>query len=1192
MKTGADKLRFQRILRRHLAGARARFLLVGLAEWLGAVAATAGWTLLLAGLPGSLPAPVRIVMLALAAVPVVLVARRALLRPLARLGGLRRFARALERRGDFHNQIVAAEEASRLPARWDRRAGVSEALVSRLLAAAAGRVATLDPRRLLPVPDAAGRVAAFAVAALCLAWIVVVQPPVVVRGWQRLSDPLRPENPAPASGLYLEAGPETVAAGGDLLLAARDFGSPRGPVVCEVRFGRADWTSLPAAPDSAAEGPFHRYTTRIERVTDPLAYRFRRDGLVTPERRVEVLHPPLLTGFAARVEPPAYTRLPAADHPRVPARLRVPEGSRVAWRGRVDRPVARAFAATGAGDTLDFTVRGDSLARAGRIDEPLSFTLHLEDERGLRGGGGLGYELLIVPDAQPRARLLRPDDDGLLPLDGRIVLRAEVEDDFGLEGVALQYRSLDETVILADDEAAWIPIPLTPPPADAAAPREAVSPLGRAAMTLLGPEPPAAAAAKAWDLLLDAGDLDLVPGDVLRLRLVALDNRRPGPPGRGVSREILLTVPSAAEVLAEESATEADRLADLEELRERSARMSADLERIERELRRDPEPDFARRQEMEGAVARQDQLQQELSAMANALRQDLDDLAARNLTSVPLLEKMEEVAALLDALQSEELDRLRERMREAMDRLAPEEIREAIEDVARRQQEFAERLDRAIALLREMQRQQELEGLTAMIERMIREQQELIDAAAESEPQAQGERPEQGDPGDQEQLSSEAAEQARRQEALARELARLEERLQELLERALSERAPSADGSPRPSDEALEKALREALAELAEEAAESSMDEAARRLDEQSFDEAGKSQREAMRSLASLYSVLRRGQESMEAAMEQHVVEGLRGLAFDVIALSRRQEEIAARIPGDLSGLRATGLTRGQGRVLRATRSLRERVREVLGMSPMISGRLIADLDRVTELQDASLRNLEAGWGSQARESARDGLGAMNRFVINLLTSAQSVSQGGSGGMPSPAFSQRLQQMAREQAGLNGLSDMLNRQRRANGLSEETRAGMERLRGDQQRLARGMAELAEREGREAADERRLLGDLEDLAAEMESVVRDLGEGVLDDDVLRRQERILSRMLDAHNSVRERDFSTRRESRGAVGSYAPQRGETGPPPDAGDTDAFELRRRRIEQLPLEYRDLVRRYFRALERARAEEAGGES
>ena len=49
---------------------------------------------------------------------------------------------------------------------------------------------------------------------------------------------------------------------------------------------------------------------------------------------------------------------------------------------------------------------------------------------------------------------------------------------------------------------------------------------------------------------------------------------------------------------------------------------------------------------------------------------------------------------------------------------------------------------------------------------------------------------------------------------------------------------------------------------------------------------------------------------------------------------------------------------------------------------------------------------------------------------------------------------------------------------------------------------------------------------------------------------------------------------------------------GPPPDAGDTDAFELRRRRIEQLPLEYRDLVRRYFRALERARAEEAGGES
>jgi hypothetical protein len=97
---------------------------------------------------------------------------------------------------------------------------------------------------------------------------------------------------------------------------------------------------------------------------------------------------------------------------------------------------------------------------------------------------------------------------------------------------------------------------------------------------------------------------------------------------------------------------------------------------------------------------------------------------------------------------------------------------------------------------------------------------------------------------------------------------------------------------------------------------------------------------------------------------------------------------------------------------------------------------------------------------------------------------------------------------------------------------------------------------------------------------MEHVARDLADGLVTDETLERQERILGRLLDAHNAARERDFSPRRESRSADRVFARQQGE-----DANTTpteeDPFQLRYQPVEKAPLEYRELVRRYFRAIE-----------
>jgi len=316
------------------------------------------------------------------------------------------------------------------------------------------------------------------------------------------------------------------------------------------------------------------------------------------------------------------------------------------------------------------------------------------------------------------------------------------------------------------------------------------------------------------------------------------------------------------------------------------------------------------------------------------------------------------------------------------------------------------------------------------------------------------------------------------------------------------------------------------------------------------------------------------------AAWPQQVAGTLRRIAFDVLALSAREEDLAGRIPANLRDVRAPGLTRDQARILRALRSLREGLRTLLGSSPMLSMGLLRRLDAAAGRVESSRSFLESGWGLDAAREARAGLGAMNALVINLLTSAESGGGGGAGS--SPLLSERLRRLAGKQAGLNGLAEALRRGMNGRDASDmEQRAAMRRLQADQRSLAEETRE-AEIESRLDPEEaRRMLGDLGDLSEQMESVARDLGQGVLDERTLRRQERILGRLLDAHNSVRRRDFSMLRRSRSADGAASDQIAD--PIPSASDRDAAaaRVRRRSLDRVPLEYRDLVRRYYRSLE-----------
>jgi hypothetical protein len=1168
----------------------------------------------------------------------------------------------IEAAADFNNHVVAAEEAGRRSDRWPDDLPVVAELKRRLLSRAAKVLPLVTPLDLVRRRHERFSWLVFGSALAVGAALFLTVPDEMEVGLGRLVEPSSGILTAPTGGLYADRGIRQVVAGKDVDLVGLDFGSGFEQAVAEIKIGRGTWQTVPTRSGVVLETPvgypdlYNRWEAAALTVHEDFSWRFRRGERVSEVRTVEIKHHPLLTQLSGEIIPPKYTRLPRRTLERLPAWIEVPAGSRLVLKGLINHRVVEANLVAN-GDTVSLTNEGLQIGGQLDVATDQEFTISLLDDFGLSNGSPLRYEVAAALDAVPGVSLSRPGDDGVLPIAGEFVLLAEAADDFGLSSLSLMVST--GKTIASDDERSdrWTRVIFWRHDVeqDEAGEQwqEVATSAGKLRLKVQPLETYASGLRARMRLTLLADDLDLVAGDALELMVEAVDNKEPAPAGKSRSAVLRLQLPSAGDVLTTQAEANSERMSELEAMRQRSRTLNVDLDRLTRELMKNPTPDWTRQQEMEAAITRQQKLQQELGRVAEQLQAELNKMAQSQLASEAQLQKADEMNELLNQNNSDQLGKLLEKMQDGSSQASPEEVAQAMKEVAKNQADMARRLDAALAMLKRMAQQQELEGLTALLEKMIQKQQELADLSraleAQQESEAEGDEETagsedegaesdsaesedggsesdsadaEGEPSESQDASSEnpesssdsaenesgesseqdsdaepktgseeqsgeqdggespsepsAEELARRQEALEEELAQLQEKLEEALENLREENA----ANPRESNEEMADAMEKALEQVEQQQEKDSMGKASEQLEQMDPSEAAKMQEQALRDLGSLYSVLLESQQAMEQAMKMEQVGSLRGFAADMLALSAKQEEISQMIPAQLRDVQSLQLTRNQHRVQRAAGQVRLGVGELMAESPNRMMKIMGQLDDLIEAMGTSVQAMEDNRAPIARRQARESLSQTNRIVIGLLTEAQMQGQSGGSGQSSPSSaSEKLQEMAQEQAKLNGVTEELRQMLANRGKSQKSRSEMRRLGSQQAEMAQRMGEIADEQA-ERKEGDRLLGDLGQMGRDMESIGQDIEEGLVSEETLIRQERILSRMLDARNSARRRDYNNRRESNSSDEVYADQRGG-GLESDSENENSFRLRYHPLEQAPMEYRDLVRRYFTALD-----------
>lgn len=916
------------------------------------------------------------------------------------------------------------------------------------------------------------------------------------------------------------------------------------------------------------EGIFHEYPVRRDSVD---LFRYSISGLYgdvevfagsfwlgesvnSDTHKVRVISTPFVASLNGTVTAPAYTGNPPTLISQADADITSISGSKVTISLTSNKDLDSAWiqylkAGSTGEDTTTIKLKTTHSSATGNftISGSGTWSLHVRDTEGLVNREPPTYRINALYDEPPRIALIRPRTDSDLDKSGLLPMSISLSDDFGFTRLTLFYKLVKSRYADPDKDFSSLQIPFNQSSRIVEVPY-------------------------LWNL----NKVGITPEDIIEFYVEVADNDRISGPKTARTGMLKVRLPSINEVFAQADATQSKVERELEQIAKQAENLRRESEQLQRELARQQtrpdgkkqEPDWKERRQAEELVKKQEELQSKVQEMAKNLEEMTKKLQNHQAISPETLEKYRELQELMQKVKSPELDKMAEQMRNALENMDQKALQEALKNYTFNEEQFKQSIERTINLLKRIQTEQKTEELARRAEELT-DKQEALKRKSEST-----------NPNDKEGLK----ELSREQQALKKDFDKLASEAQ-ALEKAMKEL-----GTNMPL-----KSMENASAELKPQETSLAMQEAASQMEKGNPESASHNQQNASENLQRFAQQMKSVQREMRRNMAKEAMRQMQKSANDLIELSKQQEELRDRTQAsDQSGSQFPQLAQQQKKIQDALSSVANSMMQLSQKSMAVTPEMASDLGNAMQAMKDAISHLAERQGGQAVQDQSSALSSLNSAIGKMTESlaqmmdGEGAGQGGQGQSPGMGKGQgqspfeRLQQLAGEQQGINDGMQKLGADGKPS--NSQQRAEMGRLAAQQGKALRAMEEL-DREIKESPRRDRPAGDLRAITEDMREVFSDLQSGNITPETSMRQERILSRLLNASRSLNERDFEKQRESRSADDITRDS------PPDLinGTLESrIVSQRQAIEKLrqayTKDYESLIRLYFEILQRER--------
>jgi len=898
------------------------------------------------------------------------------------------------------------------------------------------------------------------------------------------------------------------------------------------------------------KGEEETFEFTIPKIQAEKKFHFESAGFSSSEYLINVATRPNLKSFDVYISYPPYLEMEPDRFSNV-GNLEIPEGSVVTWSFQPLEASSLSMEFKSAKDTIRIqNIDNQSVEAKKQFFRSDEYEIKLKNEYS-ENSQRIAYAVNVIPDRYPEIRLNVFQDTTLYSF---IILAGNLDDDYGINKLKVFYQLQGSK---KSDEYASFEIPLASHQNSQSFYHE-------------------------WTL----NDLGLKEGNQLNYFLQVWDNDGINGSKSTKTGTYSFKIPTKEDLKKEIEASSGRSENKIEETIEKAKDLNKKLDDAENRLKGKKDLDWQDQNLIKDILNQKQELEKALQELSDENKSNALKRQRFQEENDRIREKVEQLQKLMDELLDDETKKLYEELQKLLEEnKSPEDYQRLLDQINKKEDNLEKELERTLELFKKMKFEYKLNEAIKDLEELAKEQEELADKTLpKTEDQQDGQEQNKKDQKEEvQQQNKDQGENAeddkgnqdmkdgdrKNQEDLIKEQQELNKQFEENKENLEEIQDLNQDlKNPRSLEDYKEE----------QQQIDENQQKGLENLKNNNNRNANQNQKNASQKMKQLSQKLQQMQGAMEMQVMTENLENLRDILHNLLQLSFDQEKLMDEFKEiNQSDPRFVDFSQEQLKIKDDAKivedslfSLANRVFQIRSFVTREVAEMNNNIDDAMEI----LRDRERNVISKVTSKQQFAMTSMNNLALMLddvlqqmqqaMADAMGNPQNGKGNMRMPSLSE-LQQMLNQQ-----IQQLKESGKSGRELSEE----LARLAAEQERIRRALEEAKEKLNQGQGQ-----GDLDEIMNKMEDTELDLVNKKLTDETIKRQKEIETRLLDAENSLRERDEDDEREGETAKTheNLVPKAFE----------DYFKLKEKEIELLktvPLKlypyYKKEVNEYFKRI------------
>jgi hypothetical protein len=802
-----------------------------------------------------------------------------------------------------------------------------------------------------------------------------------------------------------------------------------------------------------------------------IEFRLYADGFYSKPYTLEALPNPVLTNFKIVLDYPDYTGI-KDEVVNNTGDLNIPTGTKATWEFSTKNTseLSLIFADT------SLKISDDSRGVFKYSQRFLTDNTYKvsTSNKFIQGNEQVEYSIRVKNDAYPSIQSQEQADS---MLSSRVYFKGNIEDDYGFTALKFVFQQRDGDKTLAKNS---LDVPFS-----------------KSNLNSL------------FFWAYDFSSLELLPGQEIEYWFEVWDNDAIHGPKASKTSKLYFKIPTLDELEKKREQDNASVKTNLEETLLDARKLQKELDEFNNKLLEKKDINWQDKKKLQDLMKQQEQLSKQIEQVKKENKENNSKNEEFKKSDDKLLEKQKQLEKLLDELLSDEMKERLKELEKMMEQLDKDKLKNKLDEMKMDNKDLEKELDRSLELFKQLEFEEKLNATIEKLDRLQKKEEEL------------SERSEKGNE-DSDKLKNEQEQLNEDFDKLRKDIDDLEKKNQDL-------------ENPQPMEDT----------DSQEQEIEQDMQNSSDQLDSKKQGKASKSQKNASDKMKQMSDKMKAMQESAEQESLEEDVKKLREILENLIQLSFDQERIKkSLVRTQTNNPQYVAIAADQKKLSDDAKMIEDSLFALSKRISQISSIVNREITAIHMNMNDAIGHLSERRTPQAAERQQLVMTSINNLALLLGELSEemqkklaeqmqqkpgdgSCSKPGSGkkpgkGKPSMATMKQLQEQINAQ-----MKQMKEGMGKPGGLGKNGSQQLAKLAAQQEMLRNAMQQMMNemiKEGNSGST-----GSIRNAINKMEQTETDIVNKNITSETLRRQQEIMTRLLEAEKAEREREQDEKRES---------------------------------------------------------------